>query len=349
MAARASADMVICIKAPAAFSCAMSDVFFRSSASFGTAPKRAIASLFFSWPTVKFQIAYAASCACDAPERRSTSFLKMPASASLSWFSGLSWHKLPSTAADISWSDESELESKSLNLGTAPPAIISVPMSDPGCETPASVSINMSFNAASWVLLSPNIFDNGVASPSVAICTQSSSSPLHFSSICLTASISPACIRLASSRTDAGAGVVGLGAALAGWILVVTFVVDAAPLIFFSGTALGSAGFSWPFATRPGKRCMSRLCISNCCRLLSVSLALGAPSTASARSSSGSISGRGVKSIHVPSGKEFHQNRSATKASLMPLSKCSYTAHPRTTSMPAALAARSAFEKLCKG
>ena len=77
LAARASVDIVMCIKAPAAttscprlphdlttelailsnamsndssqarpaaFSCAMSEVFFRSSASFGTAPMRAIAS-----------------------------------------------------------------------------------------------------------------------------------------------------------------------------------------------------------------------------------------------------------------------------------------------------------------
>mmetsp|Transcript_18347 Transcript_18347/g.64432 ORF Transcript_18347/g.64432 Transcript_18347/m.64432 type:complete len:214 (+) Transcript_18347:1030-1671(+) len=63
MATRASFDIVTCIRAPAAFSCAMSEGLFSSSVNLGTTPSLTKIALFSSCPTVRFQIAYAASCA----------------------------------------------------------------------------------------------------------------------------------------------------------------------------------------------------------------------------------------------------------------------------------------------
>mmetsp|Transcript_98205 Transcript_98205/g.277970 ORF Transcript_98205/g.277970 Transcript_98205/m.277970 type:complete len:212 (+) Transcript_98205:3-638(+) len=113
----------------------------------------------------------------------------------------------------------------------------------------------------------------------------------------------------------------------------------------------GAAGLGAPAATSgsEGGRTAGTLCAAIAGkrsrrrwtnRSLSASVSaprlFGAPAAASASSSWGQPSGRGVKSTHLLSGIWFHQYLSTTKASLIGSSSCSQTIHPCSTVQPVA-------------
>mmetsp|Transcript_88858 Transcript_88858/g.287762 ORF Transcript_88858/g.287762 Transcript_88858/m.287762 type:complete len:207 (+) Transcript_88858:1424-2044(+) len=205
---------------------------------------------------------------------------------------------LPSTAAASSWRLGTPTVMSFTRGCTAPQAMMSLLTSTFFWPTPASVTSSSSFSASSRLASSPSIFTSGVAMPSSAIWMQRSSLPFTFSSSSCIAASSPACTRRVRSRTEAGAR--GSAWAAFGFGL-------AASSAFGSGLRSSLALAAGAGAGARSKRCLRSQSAISDSPAVSFALLLGAPFAASARSSSGQSSGRGVKSTHLPSGMAFHQ------------------------------------------
>mmetsp|Transcript_108842 Transcript_108842/g.306728 ORF Transcript_108842/g.306728 Transcript_108842/m.306728 type:complete len:290 (-) Transcript_108842:505-1374(-) len=287
---------------------------------------------------------YAASCAGpSSPDNNLTKCSKTPALASMSWLSGLSWHKFPNVAAACSMYSAAEpsfLPSIPTSTGTTPASMQHALTSSLFCPTPASVKTSSKSNAAEQRECSPSMRTNGSAM-SYATCGANSSSFLIFSDNSHTAFASLRCKAFTISSKWSGV----LETLSAG--LAVDEAEGLPPSTWAAPSTLASSTFASSISCRVRpKRSHKKSSAISTSSEDNLDCSLLASPAASASINSGHMTGLGVKSTHLPAFDTFHQYLSATNAELLGKSKCSKTAHPRTVAMPVAFSTCTAFAKL---